>query len=99
MAGVELPAGVRPPRELRVRELPRAAADVLTRKGAPPRLVGHLVLVHTAALELCEALTARWPMLPVAARDVALGAALHDVGKVAWPQELDACGSGHEAAG
>lgn len=99
MAGVELPAGVRPPRELRVREFPKSAADVLARLGAPPRLVGHLVLVHTVALELCETLTARWPMLPFDVRVVELGAALHDVGKVACPQKLYAPGKDHEEAG
>lgn len=65
--------------------------------GAPSRLLTHVWLVGEAA----EAILAHLRTLGVAidADFVRLGVALHDVGKILHPAELDGPGSQHEPAG
>jgi hypothetical protein len=65
--------------------------------GAPDRLIQHARLVGEVATELLDGLGAAGVECD---RDfVACGAALHDAGKIAVPQELTEPGSAHEAAG
>ncbi len=66
--------------------------------GAPQRLVRHHELVVEAASLLCEKLFEGFGV--AFQRDaVLLGAALHDVGKILFPDELRAPGHRHERAG
>jgi hypothetical protein len=73
------------------------AWKLLRKLGATERLLRHLQLVGEAAdilIEECTALGVRFdPTL------VELGAAVHDAGKILFPQELDGPGSRHEPAG
>ncbi|WNG50157.1 HDIG domain-containing protein [Archangium minus] len=84
---------------LRLRPLPESASRILDELRAPPRLVAHLTLVHDVALGLISALRKRWPRLSVDAEAVALGAALHDIGKAVVREELSQPGDKHEALG
>jgi putative nucleotidyltransferase with HDIG domain len=80
-----------------VRPLPPAAAELLTALDAPPRLAAHLRAVHDVACRL----TARIETLGLTFdRDAVLfGAATHDIGKTAHPDELEGPGQRHERAG
>lgn len=80
-------------------QLPQEAQRLCRELAAPPRLVAHLLLVHESAVDLCERLAERWPNVPVDRGAVALGAAIHDLGKTAHPEELTGPGTLHEAAG
>jgi len=76
----------------------RIEADALLKKlGAPPRLLLHLNLVGEAADELIQALANIG--IRFDANFVELGAAIHDVGKIEFQDELDGPGSRHESAG
>ena len=83
----------------RLRPLPVAAADLLVRLNAPPRLAAHLRAVHDVAAQLLDWLATRYPAVAVDAETVLLGSALHDVGKVVHRGELSGPGSAHEEAG
>ena len=65
--------------------------------GASARLIRHLELVGEAGGMLIEALSTKG--VPINARLVELGIAVHDAGKILFPAELDGPGSQHEAAG
>jgi hypothetical protein len=65
--------------------------------GAPDKLIRHLALVGEAAELLIEKLEQM--QVPFDARFVRLGVALHDAGKIQYPDELRAKGKRHEAAG
>lgn len=84
---------------LRLQALPESAARILDELRAPPRLVAHLTLVHDVAHQLTLALRKRWPRLTIDAEAVALGAALHDIGKAVVRAELSRPGNEHEALG
>lgn len=88
-------AGTHPP----LRRLPQAVEDLLRELRAAPRLAAHLRLVHDVACQLTEALTGRYPQLPMDRAAVEFGAATHDIGKAVHPEELSQPGSAHEAAG
>lgn len=79
--------------------LPREVAALLRELHAPPRLIAHLTLVHDVARTLTARLDAAWPALVYDRESVWMGAALHDIGKVAYPEELTQPGHAHEAAG
>lgn len=85
--------------ELGLRPLPDEAMTVLARFDTPPVLLAHLILVHDTAAQLVEFLAQTWPDLNFDRRAVVLGAAWHDIGKVAHPAELSEHGSAHEAEG
>jgi putative nucleotidyltransferase with HDIG domain len=84
---------------LQVEPLPPEVSTLLARVGASPRLVAHLTLVHDVACQLIARLDALWPMLSYDRSAVRLGAALHDIGKVVYPEELTHPGHSHELAG
>jgi hypothetical protein len=65
--------------------------------GAPDRLLRHLALVGEAAELLIEKLEDL--KVPFDADFVRLGVALHDTGKIHYPEELRDKGKRHEAAG
>jgi hypothetical protein len=65
--------------------------------GAPDKLIRHLALVGEAAELLIEKLERM--QVPFDARFVRLGVALHDAGKIKYPEELHAKGKRHEPAG
>lgn len=73
------------------------ALALLERLGAPPRLRRHHALVVEAANELVAGLQEFSAHFDV--REVLIGAALHDVGKILHPDEMSVPGSRHEAAG
>ncbi|NHZ44947.1 phosphohydrolase [Massilia aquatica] len=65
--------------------------------GASARLLRHLQLVGEAAdalIDIYNSLDLRFD-----ARLIELGAAVHDAGKITFPEELDGPGSRHEPAG
>lgn len=82
-----------------LRPLPIAAAELLHRVDAPPRLVAHLRAVHDVAGQLLEWIATRNLDLGINAEAVLFGAATHDIGKTLHPAELSAPGSQHEEAG
>jgi hypothetical protein len=70
---------------------------LLTRLGAPPRLLRHVALVGEAGerlLELADNL-----QIPIQAGLVRVGIVLHDAGKILVSAELDAPGGEHEPRG
>lgn len=73
------------------------ALSLVERLGAPPRLLTHLRLVVEAAQHLVRGYERL--QIPFDAEAILLGAALHDAGKVLFPEELDRSGSRHEEAG
>lgn len=79
-------------------EDPEDAFRLLVDLGAPQRLVRHHELVVEAASVLCQKV---FEGFGVAFRReaVLLGAALHDVGKILYPDEMQAPGHRHEQAG
>jgi hypothetical protein len=79
--------------------LPRDVVQLLDTLRAPPLLVRHLILVHTAAAELLDRLAASFPGLVVDHHAVLFGAAVHDAGKTLHPEELTGPGSRHELDG
>ena len=85
--------------ELGLEPLPDQAMALLARLDAPPRLIAHLALVHDAAVQLTVFVVRTWPGMKFDASAALLGAALHDIGKIAIPQELSEAGRKHEEAG
>jgi hypothetical protein len=73
------------------------AYELLISLGAPKRLIIHLQLVGEAAEELLEEM--RLLGVEVEEDIVRLGVAVHDAGKIIYPNELEVEGSEHEAAG
>ena len=81
---------------MKLRPLPEEVRALL--KGAPPRLVNHLRLVHDTAYQLPPQLQRSFPELEFDRDLVLFGAATHDVGKMAHPEELSQPGTAHEEA-
>jgi hypothetical protein len=79
--------------------MPPEVVSLLERLAAPPRLVAHLTLVHDVAYTLIDRVDEAWPDLSYDREAVRFGAATHDIGKVAHPEELTRPGHMHEAAG
>ncbi|HUY77331.1 MAG TPA: HD domain-containing protein [Ktedonobacterales bacterium] len=79
--------------------LPPPVSDLLARLGAPARLNAHLTLVHTTACAIITRFDIAWPDLAYAREAVRFGAAIHDIGKIVFPNELTGPGREHEAAG
>jgi hypothetical protein len=84
---------------MKLRPLPDEVAHLLDNVDAPPRLIAHLTLVHDVASMLIAQIDMAWPSLDYDRHAVALGAAVHDIGKVMYPDELSRPGHAHEAAG
>jgi hypothetical protein len=70
---------------------------LLTRLGAPPRLLRHVALVGEAGERLLDLAGAL--QLPIDAALVRVGIVLHDAGKILVSAELDAPGGEHEPRG
>lgn len=83
----------------RLMPLPSDVSALLAQLGARPRLVAHLTLVHAVACQIVDRFAARWPALAFDRDAVRYGAATHDIGKVAHPEELCRPGRLHEMAG
>ncbi len=79
--------------------LPAPVADLLTRLGAPSRLFAHLTLVHATACAIIAAFDTVWLSLSYDREAVRFAAATHDIGKIAYPNELTGPGRAHSAAG
>jgi hypothetical protein len=79
--------------------LPADAIRLCQELNAPPLLVRHLILVHSAAVELLDGLAEAFPGLPINRDEILFGAATHDLGKVKNPNELSGPGNRHEADG
>lgn len=79
--------------------LPPGVMDLLTRAGAPPRLVAHLRLVHDVSVRILDGLEARGADAGIDRRAVEFGAATHDIGKSRRLEELTGPGSDHEPTG
>ena len=74
-----------------------AARELLSRLGAPPRLLRHVELVGEAAELVLSSLSQLG--LEVESDLVRVGVALHDAGKILHADELDRPGGEHEPAG
>lgn len=74
------------------------AIELLKLIDAPPRLVMHHKLVVEAAQKLVKEIKSRFN-LKFDASLVLIGAALHDCGKVIYPQEMTGSGNQHESTG
>ncbi|MEU0490857.1 HD domain-containing protein [Nocardiopsis sp. NPDC006139] len=81
------------------RPLPARAEELFDELRAPARLYAHCLLVHDTAAALLDRLLAEYRGLPVDSDAVLFGAAVHDIGKTAHPEELTGPGRRHEAAG
>lgn len=79
--------------------LPSEFDVLLQQLSARPRLVAHLMLVHDMACQIMDRFAATWPKLSFDRDAVRYGAATHDIGKVAHPEELSQPGHLHEEAG
>ena len=79
--------------------LPTDAIRLCHELNAPPLLVRHLTLVHSAAVELLDGLAEAFPRLLIDHQAVLFGAATHDLGKVKHPNELSGPGHQHETDG
>ena len=77
---------------------PEDAFRLLVELGAPRRLVRHHELVVEAASILCQKLSQGFGVA-FHHEAVLLGAALHDVGKIRYPDEMHVPGHRHEQAG
>lgn len=73
------------------------AHALLKRLGASKRLLTHLQLVGEAADQLIRGYKDLG--IPCDFKLVSLGVAIHDAGKILYPEELDGPGSQHEPAG
>jgi hypothetical protein len=83
---------------IRTLQTPEDAFRLLVEMGAPGRLVRHHELVVKAASILCQRVFEQFG-LPFCRDEVLLGAALHDVGKILYPDEMQVPGHRHERAG
>lgn len=84
---------------MKYRDLPPSASALLKKLDAPPRLVAHLILVHDVAITLTAALAKDFPKLEFDKESVLMGAAIHDIGKVKYREEITGGGSEHEVIG
>ena len=73
------------------------AFTLLADLGAPPHLIRHHELVVEAAQSLLRGLSTF--AAPYDANTVLLGAAVHDAGKIEFPDEMHGSGHRHEPAG
>lgn len=80
-------------------KLPPEVTGFLESLAAPPRLRVHLEFVHEVAVQLVSSLREQWPDLAVDGALVCFGAAIHDLGKCHFPDELSGPGQQHEEAG
>ena len=76
---------------------PEAAFQLLNDLDAPPRLFRHAEVVHETALKILNCLNL--PDNQIDSERIQIGAILHDVGKIAHPEELHQPGHRHEQAG
>jgi HD superfamily phosphodiesterase len=77
-------------------ELPPEVLDFLSRHAASPRLIAHLIVVHDVAVTLVRQINVAWPTLTYDQESVLIGAAIHDVGKTIYTNELTGPGNQHE---
>ena len=84
---------------MKLSPLPNQAVEVLKSLNAPPRLVAHLTLVHDVAVQITRAVNEIWPDMQYDRQAVLLGSAIHDIGKIAHPEELSQPGNQHEQTG
>ena len=74
------------------------ALTLLRQLGAPPLLIQHNRLVAEAAAQLVNGLPQNLSRY-VNGKNIVIGAALHDAGKILYPDEMTGPGSRHEQAG
>jgi len=80
-------------------ELPPEVLEILANYSASPRLIAHLMVVHDVAIRLIEHLAVSWPLLAYDRHSILIGAAIHDIGKVVYPDERTGPGTRHEEIG
>jgi hypothetical protein len=79
--------------------LPEDAMRLCEAVHAPPRLVGHLILVHDVAVRLVRSIREAFPEIKIDEASVFFGAATHDIGKADLRRELTGPGHAHQARG
>jgi len=82
-----------------LRPLPTEAIVLLEKVAAPARLVARLRVAHDVAADLCDWVHTSFPAVRFDREAVLFGAAIHDIGKALYPEELSAPGTCHEQAG
>ena len=83
----------------RIIPLPPEVLELCERVEAQPELVEHLTLVHDCAVRLTRLFARAFPQIVFDREAVLYGAAIHDLGKVWWPDELVRLGRVHENEG
>lgn len=66
---------------------------------APAKLRSHLKAVHDLAEDILDGMIMVWPDLKIDVEAVLCGAAIHDLGKMKFPGEIDGPGRRHEDEG
>lgn len=79
--------------------LPKVASKLCDELEVPVKLRAHLEAVHASAKDILEGMLEAWPGLSIDAEAVLCGAALHDLGKMRFPNEIDGPGRRHEDEG
>lgn len=78
---------------------PEDVYNFLESQQAPERLIKHHQLVVEAAKEIASGLKKSFPDLNCNYRQVLVGSAIHDAGKIFFPHEISGSGNSHELAG
>ena len=84
---------------MNIQPLPQDIEKLLRVVDAPPRLIAHLRVVHDAALTITAGIAVHWPNLSYDKQAVLAGAAMHDIGKIIYTNELTEPGDEHEIVG
>lgn len=77
----------------------KKAIELLKKLEAPSRLIRHHLVVLEAANILIEKLKIAFPELVCNYNLVLIGTAIHDVGKILYPKEINISGNKHELEG
>lgn len=78
---------------------PEDIYSLLKSQQAPDRLIKHHQLVVEAAEEIVSGLKKSFPNLNCNYQQVLIGSAIHDAGKIFFPNEISGSGNDHELAG
>ncbi|MFC4376877.1 HD domain-containing protein [Nocardia halotolerans] len=99
MTSVLLQRAMTDPGYAELRSLPEEVEVLLRSLEAPPRLGAHLRVVHEVAWQLADWVDRHHRGTRFDRHSMLFGAATHDIGKIAHPDELSGPGSAHERTG
>ncbi len=81
---------------LRFNKLPRKVEEICAELKPPLRLIAHLTLVHDVSMKIVAEFEQSFPSFNFDKDEVVFGAAIHDIGKALFPNELVESGNRHE---